>query len=272
MTTEFDKIYCINYLESVGRREFMQMQADELGLDITFYNALNYDRLFNDEIKSAIRHNTRLYNMAVYGCMHSHYAVLKEAQLLGYEKILIMEDDLCFIKDKSVIETYFNNLPEDADFIKYIFTITELPLFCPHHLQKLSVEYYRYMNTTDKYKDTPFISYKELPDWYPGTNCTALYAVNKKGIDYLVKCYEEGNCKYAADQFLYLFDMRGLDMNDCPINCYFTNKTIAAPAISFTTGYADIDTIPQINATPLFTFNKDDFYYNYFSSTICKGR
>ena len=30
-----------------------------------------------------------------------------------------MEDDICFIKNKELIETILNNIPEDADFITY---------------------------------------------------------------------------------------------------------------------------------------------------------
>ena len=52
--TEFDKIYCINYLESPDRRIFMEKQFNELGLDVTFYNALNYNRFFTEDIKQVI--------------------------------------------------------------------------------------------------------------------------------------------------------------------------------------------------------------------------
>lgn len=104
MKTTFDKIYCINFLPNKYRREFMQYQFNDLGLDVEFYDAIDYSKVLK---------NINISNFPVFGCSESHYHCIKKSQLLGYEKILILEDDVCFLKDKKTVEYFLNELPND---------------------------------------------------------------------------------------------------------------------------------------------------------------
>lgn len=219
MKTEFDKIYCISFLENQQRRAVMERQFLELGIDVTFYNALNYRKIFNKEVLGEIQKiNNQIYSWGVFGCSHSHYSIIKEAQLLGYKKILIFEDDALLIKDKFILEKYFNNLPENWDFIKYFLSLSELCNFCPKHLYDKEWKLFYDFNNSDKFKNQRFINYKELPDWFPGSNCSCCYALNEKGINFVVEEYEK---KFlVADQVPYLFK----SPNGTPLNQYFTNK------------------------------------------------
>ena len=86
---------------------------------IDFYN-LKYDRLGNDIIyPNLIFDFSNLNNYKMYGCTLAHYQAVLQAYELGYNNVLIIEDDMCFTKDNSLLEKYLNNLPEDSDFITY---------------------------------------------------------------------------------------------------------------------------------------------------------
>ena len=125
MKTKFDKIYVISLISNKDRQEFIRYQMNNLGLDfefiygIDFYN-LKYDK-FGDKINypNLIYNFNNLDNRKMYGCTIAHYQAILQAYEFGYNNILIIEDDMCFNKNKQLIEYYLNNVPNDADFITY---------------------------------------------------------------------------------------------------------------------------------------------------------
>ena len=123
MTTQFDKIYVISLTLNKSRQEFVKKQMNELGLDfefiygVDFYNIkYNFD---NNPITWPLLFNGDGFNGGTFGCAVSHYSAVFQAYEFGYNNVLILEDDICFIKDKKLIEEYLNNIPNDADFITY---------------------------------------------------------------------------------------------------------------------------------------------------------
>ncbi len=82
--------------------------------------------------------------------------------------------------------------------------------------------------------------------------------------------YEWGS--FAADQFPYLFKFTGLDLNNSPINSYFTNKTICLPTLCFSSSFSDLETEPEINLCPIFLYDLKDFYKNSSQSLLYRGR
>ena len=102
----FDKIYCINLPSRKDRWQNCLIQFDKYGIlnnlekvDGTIYNNHSFNRKQNAHL----------------GCWFSHYNILKNAQKLNYNKILILEDDFVF-----------NMQPEEMN-IKLTSCINELP-------------------------------------------------------------------------------------------------------------------------------------------------
>ena len=125
MKTQFDKIYVISLITNKDRQEFIKYQMNELNLDfefiygVDFYN-LKYDISGNEiNYPNLIFDYTNLNNNTMFGCTISHYKAILQAYYLNYNNVLIIEDDMCFNKDKTLIENYLNNIPDDADFITY---------------------------------------------------------------------------------------------------------------------------------------------------------
>jgi len=124
MKTQFDKIYVISLITNKDKQEFISYQMNDLKLNfefvygIDFYN-LTYD-INNEKITYPCITDTHDFNNAKgFGSTITHYRAVLQAYEFGYDNVLIIEDDVCFIKDKNLIEEYLNNIPNDADFITY---------------------------------------------------------------------------------------------------------------------------------------------------------
>lgn len=53
-----------------------------------------------------------------YDCVRNHYSIIKQSFDLGYENILILEDDIRFLKP-SLLNPLLENIPEDFDIIRF---------------------------------------------------------------------------------------------------------------------------------------------------------
>lgn len=123
MITQFDKIYVISLITNKDRQEFVTYQMNELGLDFEFiygtdFNNITYD-YFGNKINYPLTYNCPYRIPGSFGCTITHYNAVLYAYYLGYNNVLILEDDICFIKDKQLIEYYLNNIPQDADFVTW---------------------------------------------------------------------------------------------------------------------------------------------------------
>ena len=124
MQTEFDKIYIISLITNKDRQEFIKYQMNELGLDFEFVYGVDFKSLTNDAINIPIIYpemydNGTCKEAGTYGCAITHYQAVLQAYEFEYNNVLIIEDDVCFIKNKNLIEEYLNNIPKDADFINF---------------------------------------------------------------------------------------------------------------------------------------------------------
>ena len=132
MNTIFDKIYVVSLITNKIRQEFIKYQFNELNIKYEFIYGSDFYNIKNDGNNNLIKYpnvwNEKYFkNMPNaniskdFGCTLTHYNAVLQAYELGYENVLIIEDDICFIKDKKLIYTYLNNIPEDADFITWDF-------------------------------------------------------------------------------------------------------------------------------------------------------
>ena len=124
MKTQFDKIYVISLVTNHDRQEFIKYQMNELGLDFEFVYGIDINNLTYDAVNLPITYpytyDDKTNNTATnYGCAMTHYLAVSQAYEFGYNSILILEDDACFIKDKNLVEYYLNNIPNNADFINF---------------------------------------------------------------------------------------------------------------------------------------------------------
>ena len=54
-----------------------------------------------------------------YDCSRNHYAMVRIAYDQGYDNVLILEDDIRFLKDGGLFIEYIDNLPKDFDVVQF---------------------------------------------------------------------------------------------------------------------------------------------------------
>ena len=122
----FDKIYVLNLLEREDRRQFIVGELKAWGV---------YDRLISDgklEIIEAIKlpwvkepvvkavndngfgtfRSYGVHNVGLYNCTCEHYKIIKRSLLKGYNRILILEDDACLLKDMPRFLEALDTMPQ----------------------------------------------------------------------------------------------------------------------------------------------------------------
>ena len=150
---------------------------------INFYYATPFP--FNDIISYAltISGKGKFTKPNEYDCSRNHYAMIKIAYDLGYEHILILEDDIMFYNNRQILKEYIKNIPDDFDVIQFGgFSADPVVYDTLDQLRKKGQLWYH--NT-------------DLKLW----NCS-MYMLSRKGMEYYIKFMDE--LFWVADGPLYM--------------------------------------------------------------------
>ena len=121
---KFDAIYCISLADNITRRDDLKKELSRVGIlnsnifhwKITVKNEL-YKYIWNNP---SLKANKWWFHLTgTLNCTLEHYAVYKECLALGYKRVLILEDDVVFLKDIKEIEKAIDNIPENYDILKF---------------------------------------------------------------------------------------------------------------------------------------------------------
>ncbi len=176
-TKYFDAIWCVNYKPHKVRYELIKKEFERIGIldhpnfkfhetfpsiyDKYFYNKLLADRLINP----AFILSEKNINAAM-----GHYACIKKSLLDNYEHILIIEDDIRFLKDLDMIKNILDNIPSDYDIILYDYFM---------HCSEKEFENYKKTQTNQYYYH------------YNNLSSVGCYALSKKALQLFEKLYEK---------------------------------------------------------------------------------
>lgn len=121
LNTYFDNIYCINLSKDFERWDNMQKLFNHFNIKVDKWVGTT-DTLFKKYIQCINDSSLKSTYMA---CANSHISIMEDALAKGYEKILIMEDDI--VPDKSINErfdSFIKEVPQNWDllYLSYIRT------------------------------------------------------------------------------------------------------------------------------------------------------
>jgi GR25 family glycosyltransferase involved in LPS biosynthesis len=120
INTFFDKIYLINLDKDKERLEYMMEFVENNSIE-------NYIRVPGAQVDAPLsdipeyvyrnfNKNEEKYIRGSIGCRLSHLSVINDAKINGYERILILEDDIKLVNDITLNDLLTNNLNYIQEF------------------------------------------------------------------------------------------------------------------------------------------------------------
>lgn len=117
----FDKVYCLHYLPNKNRMPRLRTELTRLGLwgsDMLEMRNMVPQRM-EEIVLAACKLNVESCNrLFEVGIGMENIRVMKEALLLGYERIMIVEDDAAFLRDKSEIIRILDAMPNGFGMVQ----------------------------------------------------------------------------------------------------------------------------------------------------------
>jgi GR25 family glycosyltransferase involved in LPS biosynthesis len=168
----FDKIYCVHYLPFTERFGNIRNELNRVGIDTEskrFQWKLTFDTpfyfyMFNNPYFKIVRDNKYFFDGNIK-CTLAHYEIYKEALGMGYERILVIEDDMVFHKDVKLINDIFTSMP-NYDIILFD----------------------KWMHNKEKYRS--LVNWRKINDYYCEYDddmlSTGCYAITRKGMQHIV--------------------------------------------------------------------------------------
>lgn len=242
MNTIFEKIYVISMPIYKDRIEFMKNQLDDLGIQYSFIFGTDFDNIKVDSIDNEIKYPQLFSNKDLkctgkdFSCTVSHYNAVYQAYEFGYNNVLIIEDDVCFFKDKDLIEKYFINIPKDADFVTYD------PRFWK------ADDFYAFRNDLNNCKDI-FVKDNGQYQFMFGGMCYGI--MNRQ----TMKLYLENQRK----KFCMSDHVNGL-FKEVTVNKYIATKCICTDQYNILNKFNNLYIEYMNNYNSAYGLNPDDFY------------
>ena len=103
MKTIFDKIYVINLVENIERKKFIEQEFKYYKLDFEFIHTIDLYNLFDENTFNFKDPWDNKINIRAVSCALGNYMAVKQAYEFECNNVLIIEDDVCFTKDKKLL-------------------------------------------------------------------------------------------------------------------------------------------------------------------------
>lgn len=192
--TTFDAIYIIYYTGNEDRLEFLKSELERVGLSNCknfhwYYDVSSpYDEMmYKDLVLTRPEHEKN--NITIKKLSLHHYKISKISYELGYNKILVMEDDICFLNDLELLYNKITNSPLDGDVILY---------------DKL-LQYFDKESLEHLYNGNEYLNYTNINVYSVMFASCAMYALSRNGMYERIKNGEMYLC--AADDYTNNFKM-----------------------------------------------------------------
>lgn len=123
-----DEIYCITAAKNADKRRYIDKQMKYFGLNYKFVYGIDADftkQICNFPIYASNSNDEQETKARHLSCDLANYTAILAAYNDGLDRVFIIEDDAQFIKDTEYIKYCINNIPDDADIVKFGFTYSQ---------------------------------------------------------------------------------------------------------------------------------------------------
>ena len=122
----FDRIYCLHFIPFIERKQLMDFQLDRVGILHSSIFEYHYeygtysDKIYDNYVREhSIGKMKEISDGRVVSIIFNHYNAIREAYSRGCKRILILENDVRFLKNLNQIEQILEHRPKDANLILY---------------------------------------------------------------------------------------------------------------------------------------------------------
>lgn len=115
----FDGIYLVHYIDQDDRWEFLKRQFKEIGIDdkilhVRYAYPNRFSEMVTEKVKS--EHGVGWNTLSGWtDAAMNNLGLMYEARHAKSKRILLIENDVAFLKDLQFLEKAFDAIPEDAD-------------------------------------------------------------------------------------------------------------------------------------------------------------
>ena len=129
----FDMVAVLSYTGYQDRQPALWAELERVGLKDRVEWFWNFPSPFTERFANSIRLSGTIKDCAAFNSTMGYYRVLKTAVELGKAHVLVLEDDVRFLKDPVALAGAVASLPADYDLAKFDWTArvargqTEIP-------------------------------------------------------------------------------------------------------------------------------------------------
>lgn len=110
----FDYIGVVCYTGYIERVQRLRNELARVGLGNRVVYHWDYPNPFEEKLISSLHFQCERTKKAFH-CGYNNYSIIKTAYSLGCKSVLVMEDDVRFLKDVAALENVVRSLPQDYD-------------------------------------------------------------------------------------------------------------------------------------------------------------
>ena len=115
MLNNIDKIYIVSYVKNEKLRANIAYQ-------LYYHDITDFEFYYTYDVSENIINNPNAINIKHLSASYAHYDLMKRSYELGYNRIMVFEDDVMFLKDKNEFKNTLNealSLQDNIVFIDY---------------------------------------------------------------------------------------------------------------------------------------------------------
>ena len=113
----FDYVGVIGYTGYRDRMDALLVELNRVGIASKAHIYWDINSPFKEKLASVVRKTRFCDKKGCFAMLLQHYNVVKTAYELGCSNVLVMEDDIRFLKDMDVIGNLLNTIPIDFDHL-----------------------------------------------------------------------------------------------------------------------------------------------------------
>ena len=114
----FDMVAVLTYTGYKDRQPALWAELERVGLKDRVEWFWDFDNPFMTRLANNLRIDRSIPKVDVFRCVMNHYRALKTAAELRKEHVLVLEDDVRFIRDPGVLAAAVSSIPSDYDIAK----------------------------------------------------------------------------------------------------------------------------------------------------------